>query len=115
MGGAGDDHRRDFEDGSAPDTVMLRSADYFRRRAAGCRTERQVADVLADAQTALRSYQRSPRPANPEHGSWAWREQIARDIDTGRRTRAQAMQHYGISRTTLWRIMKTYGRTDGAA
>lgn len=107
-GGISDDHRRDYEHGTPPDPVMLRSADHFRHRAQGCRTEPQLAAVLHDAQAALRSWQHTPRTTDPEPGSWAWREQIARDIATGKRTRGQAMKHYSISRTTLWRILKTY-------
>lgn len=100
-----DDRQHDF---------TLKSADHYRRRLHGCRTVRDVELVLADARQTLAAWARTPEPRDPEWGSFAWRRQIVRDIETGKRTLDACRSHYSVSRATIYRYLAMYGQDKAA-
>ena len=103
----------DREDDREPD-FALKSADHYRRRLNGCRTVRDVELVLVDARRTLLAWTRTPEPRDPEWGSFAWRRQIVRDIESGKRTIDACRSHYSVSRATIYRYLAQYG-TEKAA
>lgn len=103
----------DRKDDREPD-FALKSADHYRRRLQGCRTLRDVELVLADARLTLRAWTRTPEPRDPEWGSFAWRRQIVKDIETGKRTVDACRSHYSVSRATVYRYLEQYGTKDAA-
>lgn len=116
-GGIEDDGPRKWQNGP-PDDVVLRSAEHFRRRLVGCNTEADMKKVLADAQRALLSWQKTPPNSNPEVGSFQWKKQIVREVQEGKRSRESAREFYRISERTLRRYIHDYGepkRTKRAA
>lgn len=103
----------DRRDDREPD-FRLKSADHFATRAAGCRSISDYRSVLIDAQLALKAWTHPPEQTNPEWGSLAWRRQIVRDVESGRRTFDKALQFYSISRATLYRYLAAYGTEEAA-
>lgn len=103
----------DRKDDREPD-FALKSADHYRRRLAGAQGEHTVTLILADAQKTLDAWMRTPVTGDPEWGSFAWRKQIVRDIETGKRTIDGCRAHYGVSRATVYRYLEQYGQDKAA-
>ena len=101
-------------DDKAPD-FALKSGDHFRRRLANARSERAVTMILADARKSLDGWTHSPPPADPERGSYHWKLQIVRDVQSGRMSIDRAKQHYTVGKATIYRYVKRYGDHDQLA
>lgn len=95
-----DDRDRDF---------MLKSADVYRTRLAGARSERALASIHCDIQQTLKAWTHTPPSSNPEWKSFEWKKQIAREIQTGKRSVDDARRFYKIGRATVYRYLRDYG------
>lgn len=100
------DERRDTEE----QVYKLKSAAHFRRRMGRARTEYALREILADAERSLEAWKRTPPNPNPEWGSFAWKRQIAHEVESGQRTVESARHHYSIGRSTVYRYVSMYGR-----
>ena len=83
-----------------------KSVEHFRWRAAGARSEYQLALILKDARVALEAAKRQPEPGNiePERGTLAWRRMIANSPDTAR----ELGRRFELSQRTVHRYREMY-------
>lgn len=90
--------------GDVIDEFRQKSVDHFRRRAAGCRTLREVSLVLDDAREALEAWQHTPTPHEPRLGDPLWKRWVAdsdlSDVEVARR--------YSVSRQYVWQVRRAY-------
>jgi len=107
-GGATDDRARRWEDGAPADMVMLRSADHFRRRLAGCVTEGDLQRVLRDALVALESYRRAPVPGRDEQPPWDDVSRWKRWAWHSKLHGAELARRSGVSRQAVYKRMRGY-------
>jgi hypothetical protein len=106
-GGLDDDRRRVADDRGDPDLVILRSADFFRRRLQRCHSERVLLLILADAREALRSYRKAPARTDPPFGSFEFKMQLVVAVEGGLPVDA-ARQRFGVSRSTVYKWLAQY-------
>lgn len=105
-GGPQDDGRRRW-DGGPPDETVLRSADYFRHRAQGCRSVDDVVRAIEDARRALESWKHTPAPAkgdNPEPGDSLFKRYVAESEEP---VKVLAARH-GVSSAYISKIRRGY-------
>jgi len=96
------------KDDRSTEGFRQKSAEHFAARARRCRSERDYQAVLEDALAALDAWKRTPPGAEIEWGSFAWRRQIATDVEDKIRTVDQAVTFYKISRATVYRYVPAY-------
>ena len=107
----GQDRPRGMEVVDFRESYELHSADHFRRRLAGARSVKALEAILVDAQAALKIWHKSPDDPNPEPGSFGWKRQIAREVESGQRSIENAKRFYSISERTVYRYLADYGVT----
>lgn len=120
-GGLDDDRRRMPDDRGDPDLVILRSADFFRRRLARCESRSILRLILADAREALRSYRKAPARTDPPFGSFEFKMMLVVAVESGLSVDG-AKQRFGVGRSTVYKWMAQYSedtawrrRSRGAA
>lgn len=99
-----DDDRRRLED---EDLVVLRSADFFRRRVERCESQAILRLILADARKALDSYRRAPERTDPPFGSFEFKMRLVVAVEEGLSVDA-AKQRFGVGRSTVYKWMAQY-------
>lgn len=76
---------------------------HYEARLRGCKTDRDLEQVIEDATATLSRWQHSPAPPRD---SVAWKAQVAADT----RKPGVIAKQYGITRQYVWQIKKMYGQ-----
>jgi hypothetical protein len=91
-----DDRERDWN---------LKSAEHFKRRLAGARSELAITLILKDAKAALLAHRRQPPPPDrPELSSPQWKRWVAESAESAR----EIARIYNVGRTYVDRVRAKY-------
>lgn len=85
----------------------LKSADYYKRRAAKARSDRALIQILEDAEESLEAYRRQPPPRDQEHpelGDSNWKRWVGESTMSVREIASQC----SVSRQYVERVRKQY-------
>jgi ActR/RegA family two-component response regulator len=93
------------------ESYELHSADHFRRRLAKASSEKALRAILKDAKAAEKAWSHSPPDPDPPVGSFDWKRQIAREVESGQRSISDAKRRYNVSERTVYRYLADYGVT----
>jgi hypothetical protein len=97
----GIDRKDDFQTDFA-----LKSADYFRRCLARCRTERAITELLIEAKATIEAWMHTPIPPGqePEYGSPQWKRWIAESSEDA----GTLARRFNCTRQYIYQIRRGY-------